>query len=422
MAISSDQVKVTQFESPDCSSLEKIRWSIQQSLRKQLSQLSSDFFDVVDDFLFLNGQQGQSADNWIYLRSMRELCAKQVLFEETFLDQLIQTTETSHRNCALKAGEVEPSSIQKQPEVHEGIEIDRAIQAMSRRAMKSHRLFIQQIKLLNTKLGDSLGQEVILGDALINATTDSFSEAQNVFALPLDIRLIFSKLFEQHFLLKMEKSFLAIIKLLKKANDFESVDKTYTSASENWTQIQSVERVQNGLQCQTKEASSNNSLPAKLIEAAVSELISTHCDEKDLPGFVEKMIRTEWRTVMLSVGLSHGNSSIEWSEAKHSLSLLVTAASNRLTAEPSDHMMIKERLRRGFELIRMPESEQQHFFTELDSKYMPQTVFVSTNGEAEDAEKTLLISTRTESSISPAGEQILDREDMNEITKLLADE
>ena len=125
---------------------------------------------------------------------------------------------------------------------------------------------------------------------------------------------------------------------------------------------------------------------------------------------------------MLSVGLSHGNSSIEWSEAKHSLSLLVTAASNRLTAEPSDHMMIKERLRRGFELIRMPESEQQHFFTELDSKYMPQTVFVSTNGEAEDAEKTLLISTRTESSISPAGEQILDREDMNEITKLLADE
>ena len=145
MAISSDQVKVTQFESPDCSSLEKIRWSIQQSLRKQLSQLSSDFFDVVDDFLFLNGQQGQSADNWIYLRSMRELCAKQVLFEETFLDQLIQTTETSHRNCALKAGEVEPSSIQKQPEVHEGIEIDRAIQAMSRRAMKSHRLFIQQI-------------------------------------------------------------------------------------------------------------------------------------------------------------------------------------------------------------------------------------------------------------------------------------
>ena len=193
MAISSDQVKVTQFESPDCSSLEKIRWSIQQSLRKQLSQLSSDFFDVVDDFLFLNGQQGQSADNWIYLRSMRELCAKQVLFEETFLDQLIQTTETSHRNCALKAGEVEPSSIQKQPEVHEGIEIDRAIQAMSRRAMKSHRLFIQQIKLLNTKLGDSLGQEVILGDALINATTDSFSEAQNVFALPLDIRLIFSK-------------------------------------------------------------------------------------------------------------------------------------------------------------------------------------------------------------------------------------
>lgn len=220
----------------------------------------------------------------------------------------------------------------------------------------------------------------------------------------------------------MEKSFLAIIKLLKKANDFESVDKTYTSASENCTQIQSVERVQNGLQCQTKEASSNNSLPAKLIEAAVSELISTHCDEKDLPGFVEKMIRTEWRTVMLSVGLSHGNSSIEWSEAKHSLSLLVTAASNRLTAEPSDHMMIKERLRRGFELIRMPESEQQHFFTELDSKYMPQTVFVSTNGEAEDAEKTLLISTRTESSISPAGEQILDREDMNEITKLLADE
>ncbi|MDP6653759.1 MAG: DUF1631 family protein [Gammaproteobacteria bacterium] len=234
--------------------------------------------------------------------------------------------------------------------------------------------------------------------------------------------MIFSKLFEQHFLLKMEKSFLAIIYILKKTNDFEFVDKPYTSASENCTQIQSVERVQNGLQCQTKEASSNNSPQVKIIEAAVSELLSMHCDEKDLLGFAEKMIRTEWRAVMLSVGLSRGKSSIEWSEAKHSLSLLVAAASNGLTAEPSDHMMIKERLRRGFRLIRMPESEQQHFFTELDSKYMPQTVFVPTNGEAQDVEKTLLMSTRTESSISPAGEQILDREDMNEITKLLGDE
>tara|TARA_Y100000294_G_C8510371_1_gene318527 strand:- start:112 stop:558 length:447 start_codon:yes stop_codon:yes gene_type:complete len=147
-----------------------------------------------------------------------------------------------------------------------------------------------------------------------------------------------------------------------------------------------------------------------------------HCDEKDLPGFVEKMIRSEWRAVMLSVGLSHGKSSIEWSEAKYSLSLLVTAVHDRLISEPSDHMMNKERLRKGFELIRMPESEQQHFFTEFDSKYMSQTVLLSTNDETQDVEKPLLISTRTESSISPAGEQILDREDMNEITKLLGDE
>ncbi len=156
MAIASNQVEVTHIESPEGSSLEKIRWSIQQSLRKQLPQLSSDFFDAVDDFFFLNGQQGQFADNG---KSMRELRAKQALFEEIFLDQLIQATETSHRNCALKIGEMEPSSIQKQLDVHEGAEIDSAIQAMSRRAMKSYRLFIQQIKLLNTKLGDSLGRK-----------------------------------------------------------------------------------------------------------------------------------------------------------------------------------------------------------------------------------------------------------------------
>ncbi|MDP6534824.1 MAG: DUF1631 family protein [Gammaproteobacteria bacterium] len=249
MAIASDQVKATPFESPEDSLLEKIRWSIQQSLRKQLSRLSSDFFDAVDDFFFLNGQQDQFADNWIHLKSMRELRAKQALFEETFLDQLVQATGTADRNCSLKVGEVESANIQKQLGVHEGVEVDVAIQAMSRRAMKPYRLFIQQIKLLNTKLGDSLGQEVISGEALIITTAGSFSEAQNVFALPLEIRLIFNKLFEQHFLMKMENSFLAIINVLKKTNDLEFVDKPNKSASENCTQIQSAERVQNGLQC-----------------------------------------------------------------------------------------------------------------------------------------------------------------------------
>jgi len=47
--------------------IEKVRWSLRQRLRKQMHELSGDFFDEVDDFLFSSGQLGQFSDHSIYL-------------------------------------------------------------------------------------------------------------------------------------------------------------------------------------------------------------------------------------------------------------------------------------------------------------------------------------------------------------------
>ena len=59
------------------------RLSLRRRLQPQLQQLCTDFFHEVDDFLFASGPQGQFADDCVYLKAMRELRAKQRLFEET---------------------------------------------------------------------------------------------------------------------------------------------------------------------------------------------------------------------------------------------------------------------------------------------------------------------------------------------------
>jgi hypothetical protein len=86
MSIVSMVNQATKLQCANTERIEKAGWALKQRLRKQMNQLSSSFFDEVDDFVFEAGNKGQFTSGGDYLSAMREIRAKQVLFEETFLD------------------------------------------------------------------------------------------------------------------------------------------------------------------------------------------------------------------------------------------------------------------------------------------------------------------------------------------------
>ena len=54
---------------------------------------------------------------------------------------------------------------------------------------------------------------------------EAFGEASVVFSVPLEVWIVFSKLFEQHTLLKLEKVLLDAINIVTKHRDEKFVDK-----------------------------------------------------------------------------------------------------------------------------------------------------------------------------------------------------
>ena len=105
-------------ESADSVLLEKVRWSVGQRLRKQMQHLSAGFFDEVDDVLFAAGQQGQFTNESDYLKAMREIRAKQRLFEEAFLGYVVDAVEAAWKGMEFRPDQAleNPSSesLQKQ--------------------------------------------------------------------------------------------------------------------------------------------------------------------------------------------------------------------------------------------------------------------------------------------------------------------
>ena len=432
MPFASELQKVTQVETVDTILLEKIRWSLRQRSRKQMQLLCADFFDEVDDFLFSSGQHGPFADDCVYLTSMRELRTKQSLFEDEFLNRVIQHIKASHKDKAVQTDDYRPDIPSSQGEVLEAVEIDLALHAINRKAVKFYLSFNQQIDAINSRLNASLGKNLFSGAVFVAATTQSFSQAQTLFALPLEVRLVFIKLFEQHFLLKMEKMFLDIIRILKNSGDSEFIDKLYASCSAFRTADATARPTAGNTQIQEVAKNEQMTRRAAGIETAVVQLLSSECDGKDLPQFIGNMISSRWRDVMFLIGLNRGTDSVEWSEAEHTLSLLIAVVSNPNVVDASEQAAIKQRLVQGFNLIQMSELEQENFVAELTNCFDANTIFLDAlasgapmkdyGDKDRDSGKTVVVADTTEASISPSGEEILNRDDMQEIAKLLGDE
>lgn len=415
MALVTQLKNVTAAGTSDTVVVEKVRWSLRQRYRKQLHLLSTDFFDEVDDFLFSSGRGGQLANDGVYLKSMRELRAKQALFEEKFLQQAIAVIKASSRN---ERSTVNASSQDKSnTPAYESVEIDLALQAMKRKAEKAYFQPCKQIETLLDGAGDSDNQRLVEPKILIEAVIEAFAVAQPVFSLPLEVRLLFIKMFEQHFILRMEKLFLDTISIIHNMNDPAFVEKLYSSSS--------AFRVHKAQSDSEKTVIQSRSLPptavqeaenkSALVEHTVEQLIASICSQRGLPEFIDTMIRKQWRQVIFLIGLHRGTTSSEWSEAKHNICLLATAAAEKLYLEPDDYASIKDHLRQGFSLIQLGWQEQEIFFQALADYFQVCAPEMATGNTT----FTRMQKSGLEASISPSGEELLDQEDLDEIAKLL---
>jgi hypothetical protein len=404
--------KAFQFKSSGKTVVEKIRWSLRQRLRVQLQQLNVELFDEADDFLFAASKQSQFDKENAFLIAMRELRKKQSLFEEIFVtDILLRLKQSQFQASALES--TLTSAELGAP--FERIEIDLAFRSMGRKAEKLYSPHLKQIDSLNRRLCHLSSEDVISGSLLIQSSLHAFMHSQSCFTLPLDICLIFIKLFEQHFLLRMEKLFLDIISILTNASDDKFIERLYSSSSAfgskkklNQTSTEGLENRRAGLTLAADRVSST-------VETAVADLVSQLCDSHRMPLFIERMLRTQWCAVMSVVGLNTGCESAQWKEAKYCALMLSAAASEGANIALKEKYLLLEQIEQGFKLYRVESPIQQKFLVQLSHMLgMDEGMATKvTKPNVRAAEHT------EEASISPCGRRLLDQDDLSELAELL---
>jgi hypothetical protein len=154
---------------------------------------------------------------------------------------------------------------------------------------------------------------------VIQSILQAFTHSQFCITLPLDVHLIFIKLFEQHILQRMEQLFLSIISILTNASDDRFIERLYSSCSAFGAKKLS--------QTSTEDLESRRvalALAADMISSAV-ETVFAAVWLPSIALFVESMVWTQWRAVMSVFGLNTGSESAQWKEVKHRALMLAAA-------------------------------------------------------------------------------------------------
>lgn len=420
MAISSQISKLTFLRSDDPVSLEKVRWSIRQRLRKQMSQLITELFDAADDFLFSSGQKGQFGDG--YLGAMRELRAKQKIFEDRFLDEVTLAIKASYQAADISNATLSDAA-QSEPEVVlEQVELDLAMEGMARKAARTYQACIKQIASLQKNRVQTGGASIFASTLLNEATLQAFSRAQAILTLPLEVRLVFIKLFEQNFLLNIEKLYLDIISIINNAESSKFVDKLYASSTV-LARGKPGENCTDSAQAQGEKTVLANHSETAAIEEIVKRAVTEAISADQVPEVVRRIVLQHWKSVLLLVGVNKGRASREWQEAMHTLKLLASSVAQKTLVNETDRAALLAHLEQGFELVQVPGHEQEDLFLQLSEILSKRTNLASKQNEdgkkqASEAD-VAAADAKLEVSISPTGEEILDQGDLDDLAQLL---
>ena len=403
-----------------------LRDSVRMRTRQQLAKLSTDFFDAADDYLFAGGGNASFADNSIYFNAMRELRTKQNLFDEAFIDIAAAMLFLLPNDSEAAGADSSRHLVDRHAEVFEMLEIDLALQAMRRKAEKLYASFNQPLDALSTRFQFLSGNNTPFRFALTHATLWSFGEAQRVFALPLDIRLIVIKLFEQHFLLKLESVYVDAIATMKQVIATLDLNQSRGAAAVLNT-AQNAGGALPPLSIAEASGSTDSNPGSRAIDQAVDDAVTRLCAVPGTPAVIVDMIPTKWRSVLFLIGLNRGCAGYDWQEAMVAAQILVFCAAGQRMISPAGLTELLEKLRKGLGLVQMPESEQEKLLQQVGKSLRERIADgIETAGSVDSASRVTatspliptLIST-TEASISPAGKKILNQDDLDEIADLL---
>jgi len=407
-------------EMSDLSLLEKLRWSLNQRLCEQMRLLNSNFFDEVDDFLFTGGQHGQFIQDSVCLKSMREIRAKQELFEQTFLTcigarlQDLLPDESAEKSSF--ADIAENGSDESEDAVYEQVEIDLAFKTMQRKAYKFYLPFIKRLENLGQKASSDHDLKFLQRDILVENTIKAFSMSQDVFNLTLEARLILLKLFERHFLMKMEKLFLDTIRIISNIDDQAFIDKLYSSSASfksRQTNLESCSVQEHRIDLARQAISRSEE-----IEERISLIIAEIHADSELPNFIASMIDRRWRAILFIIGLNNGLDGAEFAQATDSIRNLVELVLDPQIKTISSER-IKEQVRKGFHLVQCPQDEQDLFFNQLEQSLGNRNVTEITNLQQSESQTSMTNTSTTEAAVSPFAEMVLDSDDLNELAGLL---
>ena len=410
--------QATKHQSADTALIEKAGWALRQRLRKQMNQLTGSFFDEVDDFIFEAGKQGQFTEGSDYLGAMREIRAKQVLFEETFLDTVSGNMDSdgSQFDCFTAQSRQKSES----PVIFESMEIELAVSTMARKANKYYTPYVKQIEELISAIEANKEKHLISGNTLVSSVLLGFVQAQDVIKINLEIRLVFMKLFEQHFLMEIEKLFLDSISILNNIDNKQFVDRLYSSSSSFHVPVAS--------SCTPSKATTQNSatdfqqarFDSKAVESSVGDALQVVRSSVDLPDFVKQMANEHWRMVLLLIGLNKGVSSLEWQEAEHVLQLLVLCSSNQIETSKFDESLLVEKLSQGLRLLRISIDDEEQFINALNNHLSGKVTPLRASFQESSSMPGIRI--EPEATVSPSGESILNADDLHELAQIISGE
>lgn len=194
---------------------------------------------------------------------MRETRAKQVLFEEIFPDAAANNMKRGNSQFDYSIATSRQGS-------ESSVIFERT---MTRKANKVYSAYIKQIESLFSAIEARKGRYLIRGNALVSSVLLGFVEAQDTIRINLEIRLVFMKLFEQHFLMNSEKLFLDSISILNNIDNKQFIDRLYSSSSSFHMLIAS--------SCTPNEVTQHNSatairqlkLDSKAVESSVTDVL-----------------------------------------------------------------------------------------------------------------------------------------------------
>lgn len=419
-----NQVQVARQQSIEVGSFEKAGWALRQRLCKQMHQLCWSFFDEVDDFIFVSGQQGRLPINSDYLGAMREIRNKQILFQRTFLHSVSVFLERENKgNHSVVQQAVQRIEL---PAIFERMEVELAIETMNRKANKTYKPFMKQIESLTLPIVHEERKYLAGSNALVSSALIGFSEAQNIFAINLDVRLLLMKLFEQHFLLKMEKLFLDVISILNNIDNKQFVARLYSSSSSFHVPIFASTSTSTSSSCVSEEMAAylqgvdfeRAGLDAKAVESSVDEALRSIRLLEEIPAFIDEMFESHWRMLMLMIGFNKGVSGVEWQEAQHTMQMLALCCGDKLQM----NSLLVDKIQQGLRLLRIDPAQQEQFIATLKQHFSVSHSSIVSSGARDNEGAEGVAEIGLEATLSPSGASILDVEDLDEIAQLVSGE